>query len=123
MALYGTLDARVRYEAYPIYNFFGPKWTETGQGRMGVAPWADPDRYRRNSPITYVERVRTPLLMIHGDADFVPIQQAEEFYVSLLRLGRRARFVRYWGEGHVFESPANVRSLWAQVFAWLDENL
>ncbi len=59
--------------------------------------------------------------MIHGDADFVPIQQAEAFYSGLYRLGRRARLVRYWGEGHVFESPANIRDLWAQTFSWLDE--
>jgi dipeptidyl aminopeptidase/acylaminoacyl peptidase len=123
VAIHGTFDARTRYEADPFYNFFGPKWTEVGQGRMGAAPWADPDRYRRNSPITYVDRVITPLLMIHGDADFVPLQQAEAYYTALYRLGRCARLVRYWGEGHVVESPANVRDLWGQVFAWLDEHL
>ena len=32
-----------------------------------------------------------------------------------------ASFVRYWGEGHVLESPANIRDMWTRVFAWLDE--
>ena len=123
VALHGTLDARVRYRDDPFYNLFGPRWTEIGQGRMGVSPWVDPDRYRRNSPITRVDHVRTPLLMIHGDADFVPLSQAEEFYTALVRLGRRARLVRYWGEGHLPDSPANVRDLWARIFGWLDENL
>jgi dipeptidyl aminopeptidase/acylaminoacyl peptidase len=36
-------------------------------------------RYLRNSPIFYADRVQTPLMIIHGDLDGVPIEQAEEF--------------------------------------------
>ena len=71
-----------------------------------------------------MERVETPLLMLHGDRDFVPIQQAEEFYTSLARRGKRARFVRYWGEGHlILSSPANFVDYWQQIYAWFDELL
>ena len=31
---------------------------------------------------------------------------------------KRAAFVRYWGEGHVPQSPANIRDLWQRIFAW-----
>ena len=34
-----------------------------------------------------------------------------------------ARFVRYWGEGHNIDSPANIRDQWEQIFGWLDEHL
>jgi len=42
---------------------------------------------------------------------------------ALYRLNKRARFVRYWGEGHMLDSPANVRDMWQQVFRWFDEFL
>ena len=78
-------------------------------------------RYIRNSPISYVHRVETPLLLIQGDLDYVPVQQGEEFFMSLLRQNKRARFARYWGEGHVFHSPANIKHMWGQIYSWLDE--
>jgi hypothetical protein len=31
--------------------------------------------------------------------------------------------VRYWGEGHILESSANIRDMWHRVFAWFDEFL
>ncbi len=67
--------------------------------------------------------MHTPLLIVHGDMDGAPIQQGEQAFFGLYRLGRRARFVRYWGEGHVIGSTANVRHLWTQIFEWLDTHL
>ena len=40
--------------------------------------------------------------------------------MGLYRQGKRAEFVRYWGEGHVLESPANIRDMWQRIFAWFD---
>ena len=77
--------------------------------------------YLINSPLTYVERVRTPLLMLHGDFDGATIVQAEEFYSALDRLGKRARLVKYYGDDHVLQSPANIRDSWRQILAWFDE--
>ncbi|MEO6597412.1 MAG: prolyl oligopeptidase family serine peptidase, partial [Planctomycetota bacterium] len=85
-------------------------------------PWDDLWRYMRNTPLFYLDRIRTPLLIVHGDMDGAPIQQGEEAFMGLYRLGKRARFVRYWGEGHVIGSEANVRHLWAQIFDWLDSH-
>jgi dipeptidyl aminopeptidase/acylaminoacyl peptidase len=90
---------------------------------LGGPPWTDWERYVRNSPLRWFDRVTTPLLIVHGDMDGAPIQQGEEAFSALYRLGRRARFVRYWGEGHVVGSPANVRHLWSQIFDWLDTHL
>jgi hypothetical protein len=89
---------------------------------MGNPPWKDLGRYIRNSPISYVDRVQTPLLIVQGDMDEgSPIQQGEEFFTSLNREGKRVRFVRYLGEGHVLQSPANIRDFWMRTYAWLDE--
>jgi dipeptidyl aminopeptidase/acylaminoacyl peptidase len=91
--------------------------------RMGGPPWEKLDLYIRNSPIAHVHRVETPVLMAHGDLDFIGIQQAEEFFTGLYRLGKRARFVRYWGEAHGLALPQNQRDLLHRMFDWLDEHL
>jgi len=121
ISLYGQFDARVRYTEYPQEDLFMAALMESAQSRMGNPPWKDLGRYIRNSPIFYVDRVQTPLMIIQGDMDYVAMQQGEEFFTSLYRQGKRAKFVRYWGEGHVLESPANIRDMWNQIFAWFDE--
>lgn len=102
---------------------FGVTWSEGGQGRMGVPLWKDPDRYVRNSPVFSADKVHTPLMLIHGEDDFVNVGQAEEMFNALHRQGKDAIFVRYWGEEHVYGSPANMRDMWNRIFAWLDEHL
>jgi len=122
-SLYGQFDARLRYTEFPHEDIFMMWLFENGQARMGRAPWDDLGRYLRNSPIFYVERVDTPLLIMQGDMDYVAMQQGEEFFNALYRQGKRAEFVRYWGEGHVLESPANIADMWQRLFAWFDEFL
>jgi dipeptidyl aminopeptidase/acylaminoacyl peptidase len=121
VSLYGIFEARERYDDYPQEQLFQPWQFENGQVAMGVPPWKDPVRYYRNSPINFVDRVTTPLMIIQGDIDYVPLQQGEEFFTSLYRQGKRAEFVRYWGEGHIPASPANIEDLWTRIFAWFDE--
>ncbi len=122
-SLYGQFDARFRYGEYPHESLFRMALAESGQTRMGGPPWKDAARYLRNSPLSYAERAETPVLIIQGDMDYVPLQQGEQFFGALYRQGRRARFVRYWGEGHVFQSPANIRDMWERIYAWFDEFL
>jgi dipeptidyl aminopeptidase/acylaminoacyl peptidase len=119
---WGTFAAKGRYdEDIPQLQigFAG----ENIQQRPGTAtPWSDLGLYLRNSPLTYVERVRTPVLLIHGDQDSsVPMQQSEQMFSALVRLQKRASFARYWGEDHVLENPANIRDLWQRRLAWFDE--
>ncbi|HEY7114328.1 MAG TPA: prolyl oligopeptidase family serine peptidase [Thermoanaerobaculia bacterium] len=121
ISLYSQFDARSRYTDNPQDNLFMAALMESAQTGMGGPPWKDLGRYLRNSPIFTVDRVKTPILIIQGDLDYVAIQQGEEFFVSLYRQAKRARFVRYWGEGHVLESPANIRDMWKQIYEWLDE--
>ncbi len=117
---YGTFDARRRYDTFPHEHSSAPFLAETGQTRMGQPPWQDPDRYIRNSPLFHVERVTTPVMIIQGDLDFVDIRQGEEFFTALYRENKKARFVRYWGEAHTIQSPANIRDMWERIFDWFD---
>ena len=68
---------------------------------VGVSHVDDPEPYRRQSPITYVKDIQTPLLIVHSDGDLrCPSSQAEALFVALRLLGREVEMVRFPGEGH-----------------------
>jgi dipeptidyl aminopeptidase/acylaminoacyl peptidase len=123
ISLYGQVYPGERTSNHAHEGLATVMFAETTPLNLGGPPWNDLWRYLRNTPLCYLDRIRTPLLIVHGDMDGAPIQQGEEAFTGLYRLGRRAKFVRYWGEGHVISSPVNVRHLWAQIFDWLDTNL
>jgi dipeptidyl aminopeptidase/acylaminoacyl peptidase len=88
----------------------------------GDTPWWRGLReIQQNSPIAHADRIQTPLLLIHGDLDGVAIDNAEGLFSALVSMRKPARFVRYWGEGHVTATPANIRDKWQRVFAWFDD--
>jgi dipeptidyl aminopeptidase/acylaminoacyl peptidase len=65
------------------------------------SPWADLDSWWEMSPIKHVANVRTPLLIKHSENDLrCPIEQAEQFYIALKKLGRTVEFVRFPDEPH-----------------------
>ncbi|MGH7777543.1 MAG: S9 family peptidase [Candidatus Dormibacterales bacterium] len=72
-----------------------------GRLEMGPPPWSDPQELWRRSPIRYVERIRTPLLLLHGEMDLrCAVSQAEEMFGALRLLGREVEMVRFPGESH-----------------------
>ena len=74
---------------------------EHTQSRIGGTPWEYPQRYVENSPIFNIDKINTPLLIMHNDADgHVPWYQGIEFFVSLRRLGKPSWFLNYNGEPH-----------------------
>ncbi len=74
---------------------------EHTQSRIGGTPWEYPLRYIENSPIFNIDKINTPLLIMHNDADgHVPWYQGIEFFTSLRRLGKPAWFLNYNGEPH-----------------------
>jgi dipeptidyl aminopeptidase/acylaminoacyl peptidase len=124
---YGEFLLAKRYTETPLefparmYDLEGTSSINLG---LGNPPWKNMQLYLRNSPLSYVEKVETPVMIIHGDMDIaVPIEQSEQLFSALYRRNRRARFVRYWGEGHMIDSPANIRDMWERIYGWLDELL
>jgi dipeptidyl aminopeptidase/acylaminoacyl peptidase len=76
-------------------------WAESGQGNMLGTPWQFRERYIKNSPVFFLDRVQTPLLLVHGEADrTISCKQSEEVFVGLRRLGREVEYARYPGEAH-----------------------
>lgn len=86
VSFYGTSD-------------IGPWFTE---GEVGDAPWRDLEGLWRASPLRYVEAVTTPILVLHSEQDHrCPIEQAEQWFAALKRLGRaETRLVRFPDESH-----------------------
>ena len=103
VAVDGSYDLGGGYGTLQPGDDNGNVWyAEKGQGRMGQPPWSDLRRYLDNSPYYRADRIRTPLLIIHGREDRAsPATQAEMMFIGLKRLGRTAQLAVYEGEGHV----------------------
>ena len=70
------------------------------------APWQNQDLYWDRSPMKYVNNVKTPTMIMHGQIDTrVPIAQAQEFYQALVELKVPVDFVVYPRENHGFTEP------------------
>ncbi|WP_421763835.1 alpha/beta hydrolase family protein [Ekhidna sp.] len=74
---------------------------ERTQSRIGGSLWEYPLRYIENSPIFFVDKVQTPVLILHNDEDgAVPWYQGIEYFGALRRLGKPAWLLNYRGEPH-----------------------
>ncbi len=93
---------------------------ETGQGRMEVPPWEDPESYLRNSPIAKVHELRTPMLLMFGDADgTVDWHQGIEFYNFARRAGREnVVMLVYPGEDHGLRKKENQIDYHRRINQW-----
>jgi hypothetical protein len=74
---------------------------EKTQSRIGGSLWEKPLQYIENSPIFWVPKIHTPLLLMHNDADgAVPWYQGIEFITALRRLDKPAWLLSYNDEDH-----------------------
>ena len=108
-----------------LHSMFGTtdikSWTTW---EFGGYPWEKFDDIVRCSPITYIDKVKTPILLLHGEADIrVPITQSEEFHSALKVRGVKTQFVRYPKEGHGISQPAHVQDYWERTLGWLKKYL
>jgi dipeptidyl aminopeptidase/acylaminoacyl peptidase len=94
---------------------------ERTQSRIGGSIWEYPLRYIENSPIFAADRVNTPLLMIHNDADdAVPWYQGIEYYLALRRLGKEVYLFTYNGEPHGLRRRANQKDYAMRLQTFFD---
>lgn len=83
---------------------------ERTQSRLGGSLWERPIRYIENSPLFFLDKVRTPLLIMHNDEDgAVPWYQGIELFVGLRRLERPAWMIVYNEQPHWPVTDANIR--------------
>ena len=85
--------------------------------------WEAPAIYHRMSPFTYVDRIRAPILLIHGEADnnsgTFPLQ-SERFYHALKGHGATVRYVVLPHEAHGYRARESVLHALAEMVEWMD---
>ena len=97
---------------------------ETGQARMEVPFWEDPEAHRRNSPIHEVHNMNTPLLMAFGNEDgVVDWDQGTEFFNFARRAERQMVLLVYEGEDHGFRQEANQKDYHRRILEWFGHYL
>jgi len=94
---------------------------EQDQSRIGGSIWQYPLRFIENSPIFMADRVSTPLLMIHNDADdAVPWYQGIEYFLALRRLNKEAYLFVYNGEPHGLRRRPNQKDYTVRLQQFFD---
>lgn len=88
------------------------------------APWDNYQEYWDHSPMKYVENVKTPTMILHGQADTrVPIPQAEEFYEALSERHIPVEYVTYPRENHGFTEPRHIQDRWQRYLVFFGKYL
>ena len=86
--------------------------------------WEAPDLYLKMSPFMYADKIKTPLLMIHGEADdndgTFPIQ-SERMYEAVRGNGGTVRLVFLPFEAHGYRGKETIEHVLWEKFAWFDK--
>ena len=110
-SMYGTSDIGVSF----------------GEVQWGGSPQDALDALLERSPLTYAPDVQTPVLLMHGEEDFrCPIEQSEQYFVALKRLGKEVEFVRFPGSAHGFRRSGHPKlreEYLRRMVEWFDRHL
>ena len=97
---------------------------ELGQSRIGRNLWDAPELYIANSPVFHANRVETPLLIMHNDADgAVPWYQGIEMFMALRRLQKPVWMLQYNGEAHNLKERRNRKDITVRLQQFFDHYL
>ncbi|HWG41111.1 MAG TPA: S9 family peptidase [Candidatus Acidoferrales bacterium] len=103
------------------FTLFQPSWFK-------APPFQDPQDYVNRSPITYIQNVHTPLMLVLGEADFrtPPATGGEEMFRALKFLKRPVIMVRFPGESHELSrsgQPWHRVERLEHIVGWFDKYL
>ena len=94
---------------------------EKTQSRIGATLWQRPDLYIKNSPLFAADKIKTPLLLMHNDADgSVPWYQSIELFTAMKRLGKKVWLLEYNGEDHNLVERKNRKDLSVRLGQFFD---
>lgn len=109
----GIFDNRSMY--YSTEELWFPEWENGGPEYM------NPAGYSKHNPIDYVDRWKTPTLVIHGQLDYrVPYTQGLGVYTALQRRGIPSELLYFPDENHWVMKPANSIQWYDTAIAWLN---
>jgi len=99
---------------------------ETGQARMGGSPFEYPLRYLSQSAFFHLDKVTTPVLILHGEKDLtILFGEGEMMFYALRQLGKTAEFVAYANGDHSLSrhSRADALDVNRRILEWFDRYL
>lgn len=110
----GNLDERMAY--FNTDELWFPEWDHQG------TPWTNPEGYEKHNPINYVQKWKTPMLVIHGAYDFRVVDtQGLSTFNALQRLGIPSKLLYFPDENHWVLKPHNSILWHRTVLGWLDQ--
>lgn len=116
--LFDVAERGDRFERHQTNHLVAPLSTEQPHVRPTSGPYVD------WSPISFAERITTPLLMLHGDADqVVPVEQSIAMAERIGAHGGDVELHVYVGEGHGFRRPENQLDEYRRMTAFVDEHV
>ncbi|MBE0379855.1 S9 family peptidase [Pseudoalteromonas prydzensis] len=100
-----------------FYPFFADYW-------FPGKPWEHIEHYMKRSPISYVGNVKTPTMLLTGEADYrTPISETEQFYQALKLQGVDTAMVRIPDASHgITQRPSNLMAKVAYIQWWFDKH-
>jgi dipeptidyl aminopeptidase/acylaminoacyl peptidase len=109
----GIFDNRSMY--YSTEELWFPEW------ESGGPEYLNPAGYSKHNPIDYVDRWKTPTLVIHGQLDYrVPYEQGLSVYTALQRRGVPSELLYFPDENHWVLKPANSIEWYDTTIGWLN---
>jgi dipeptidyl aminopeptidase/acylaminoacyl peptidase len=112
-------SSEVNYTANYGHDHYQRHW----EAELGL-PWENTELWIRLSPFFRVAAVTTPTLVMCGQQDWnVPLQNSEQLYQALRRLGVETQLVVYPGESHGIRRPSFQRDLYQRYIDWYDRYL
>lgn len=112
-------------DAFYVSSYGHDMYQRWWEYELGL-PWEDEgrERYERISPLNDVENVTTPTMVMGGAIDWnVPIQNSEQLYQALKRLGVDTVLVVYPDEHHTISRPSYKHDQYTRYIDWLDARL
>ncbi|MEW4370841.1 S9 family peptidase [Paenibacillus kandeliae] len=97
------------------------------EDQIGGNPWDKLEQLWKHSPLAYAGNVKTPILILHGEKDLrCPIEQAEQWFTALKRLGVTTRLVRFPEANHELSRSGHpqlrIQRL-EQITGWFEQYL
>ena len=113
------------HTSYWGFGYWGYSYSETSMANS--YPWSDQDLYVKQSPLYRAEKINTPLLLIHGDADTnVPFNESIQLFTALKLLGKETALVAVKDQNHhILDYQKRLEwqdTIWAWFAKWLQDD-
>ena len=113
------------HSSYWGFGYWGYSYSEVSMANS--YPWSDRELYVDQSPLYRADKINTPLLLVHGDADTnVPFNESVQLFTALKLLGKEVAFVAVTDQNHhILDYQKRLEwqeTIWAWFAKWLQDD-